>query len=84
MQEALTNVAKHAKATTVVLSVRSAERDVLIAVSDDGVGFDPTGDLDGSFGLAGMRERVDLAGGELTVLPGSSGGTDIRARLPLG
>jgi signal transduction histidine kinase len=84
VQEALTNVAKHAKAATVVLSVRSAERDVLIAVSDDGVGFDPARDLDGSFGLAGMRERVDLAGGELTVLPGSSGGTDIRARLPLG
>ena len=43
---------------------------MLIAVSDDGVGFDPEGDLDGGFGLTGMRERVDLAGGELSVLPG--------------
>jgi signal transduction histidine kinase len=83
VQEALTNVAKHARAATVELSVRSAEHDVLIAVSDDGVGFDPAGDLDGGFGLAGMRERVDLAGGELTVGGGSSGGTSIRARLPL-
>jgi two-component system, NarL family, sensor histidine kinase DevS len=84
VQEALTNVAKHARAATVELSVRSAEHDVLIAVSDDGVGFDPEGDLDGGFGLTGMRERVDLAGGELTVGAGSSGGTVIRARLPLG
>jgi signal transduction histidine kinase len=84
VQEALTNVAKHAKAATVELSVRRAEHDVLIAVSDDGVGFDPDGDLDGGFGLAGMRERVDLAGGELSVLPGASAGTVVRARLPLG
>jgi signal transduction histidine kinase len=84
VQEALTNVAKHAKAATVELSVRRAEHDVLIAVSDDGVGFDPAADLDGGFGLTGMRERVDLAGGELSVLPGSSAGTVVRARLPLG
>jgi signal transduction histidine kinase len=83
VQEALTNVAKHARAATVELSVRSAQHDVLIAVSDDGVGFDPAADLDGGFGLTGMRERVDLAGGELTVGAGSSGGTVIRARLPL-
>jgi two-component system, NarL family, sensor histidine kinase DevS len=82
VQEALTNVAKHAKAVSVELSVRRAEDDVVIAISDDGVGFDPTGDLDGGFGLAGMRERVELAGGELSVLPGSGGGTAIRARLP--
>jgi signal transduction histidine kinase len=84
VQEALTNVAKHAKAATVELSLRRAEHDVLIAVSDDGVGFDPAADLDGGFGLTGMRERVDLAGGELSVLPGSSAGTVVRARLPLG
>jgi two-component system, NarL family, sensor histidine kinase DevS len=82
VQEALTNVAKHARAAAVELSVRCAEHDVLIAVTDDGVGFDPTGDLDGGFGLTGMRERVDLAGGELTVLSGSGGGTVVRARLP--
>jgi signal transduction histidine kinase len=84
VQEALTNVAKHASAATVELSVRRAEHDVLIAVSDDGVGFDPAGDVDGGFGLAGMRERVDLAGGELSVLPAASAGTVVRARIPLG
>jgi signal transduction histidine kinase len=84
VQEALTNVAKHANAATVELSVRCAEHAVLIAVSDDGVGFDPTGDPDGGFGLTGMRERVDLAGGELSVLPGPSAGTVVLARLPLG
>jgi signal transduction histidine kinase len=84
VQEALTNVAKHANAATVELSVRFAEHAVLIAVSDDGVGFDPAGEPDGGFGLTGMRERVDLAGGELSVLPGSRAGTVVRARLPLG
>jgi signal transduction histidine kinase len=83
VQEALTNVAKHANAATVELSVRCAEHDVLISVSDDGGGFDPEGDVDGGFGLAGMRERVDLAGGELSVLPGSGTGTVVRARLPM-
>jgi two-component system sensor histidine kinase ComP len=56
---------------------------VLISVSDDGGGFDPEGDVDGGFGLAGMRERVDLAGGELSVIPGSGTGTVVRARLPM-
>jgi signal transduction histidine kinase len=83
VQEALTNVAKHANAATVELSVRCAQHDVLIVVSDDGVGLHPACDLDGGFGLAGMRERVDLAGGELSVLPGSGAGTVVRARLPL-
>jgi signal transduction histidine kinase len=84
VQEALTNVAKHANAATVELSVHCAEHAVLIAVIDDGVGFDPAGERDGGFGLTGMRERVDLAGGELSVLPGSRAGTVVRARLPLG
>jgi signal transduction histidine kinase len=84
VQEALTNVAKHARAATVELSVRCAEDHVLIAVSDDGVGFDPERDLDGGFGLTGMRERIHLAGGELSVLPGPHAGTVVRARLPLG
>lgn len=84
VQESLTNVAKHANAATVELSVQCAEHDLLVSVSDDGVGFDTAGGQDGGFGLTGMQERVDLAGGELTVAPGSSGGTVVRARLPLG
>jgi signal transduction histidine kinase len=84
VQESLTNVAKHARAGAVDLSVRYEDHELQISVSDDGTGFDPEGALEGGFGLTGMRERVELAGGELSVLPGSSAGTVVRARLPLG
>jgi signal transduction histidine kinase len=83
VQESLTNVAKHARAGAVDLSVRCEDHELQISVSDDGTGFDPEGALEGGFGLTGMRERVELAGGELSVLPGSSAGTVVRARLPL-
>jgi signal transduction histidine kinase len=83
VQESLTNVAKHARAGAVDLSVRYEDHELQVSVSDDGTGFDPEGALDGGFGLTGMRERVELAGGELSVLPGLSAGTVVRARLPL-
>ena len=52
-------------------------------MADDGVGFDTEATPEDGFGLAGMRERVELAGGELSVLRGAEAGTVIRARLPL-
>jgi signal transduction histidine kinase len=83
VQESLTNVAKHAQASSVDLAIRCTGRELLITVSDDGVGFDPDAVRDGGFGLAGMRERVDLISGELSVRPGQSAGTVVSARLPL-
>jgi len=82
VQESLTNVAKHARAATVVLDVRHDERELQISVVDDGTGFDPEA-ATGGFGLAGMRERVELAGGDLSVGPGESTGTIVQARLPV-
>ena len=62
VQEALTNVAKHARANRVRVAVKESDGELLIEVQDDGAGFDP--DLAGEgFGLAGMRERAALAGG---------------------
>jgi signal transduction histidine kinase len=84
VQESLTNVAKHARASRVDLAVRCTGRELQIAVSDDGIGFDPEAERDGGFGLAGMRERVDLIGGELSVERGPRAGTVVSARLPLG
>jgi signal transduction histidine kinase len=55
-----------------------------VSIADDGIGFDPGEATITGFGLAGMRERVELAGGELSVLPGVVAGTTVRARLPLG
>jgi signal transduction histidine kinase len=80
VQEALTNVAKHADASHVRVAVTESDGELLIAVQDDGAGFDPRSASPG-FGLAGMRERVVLAGGTLSVEPGERG-TLVIARLP--
>jgi signal transduction histidine kinase len=83
VQESLSNVVKHARAASVDLAVRCDGHEVTISVADDGIGFDPDGAVASGFGLTGMRERVELAGGELSVQPGPQAGIAIRARLPL-
>jgi signal transduction histidine kinase len=83
VQESLTNVAKHARAEGVAVEVRYEDNEICIAVADDGVGIDADAKANGGFGLTGMRERVELAGGELEVAPGAAGGTLVSARLPL-
>ena len=80
IQEALTNVVKHARASAVRVLVRCTDREVLVEVEDDGRGFDPQARSDG-FGLEGIRERVYLAGGKLELQSGEQG-TLVRARLP--
>jgi two-component system, NarL family, sensor histidine kinase DevS len=83
VQESLTNVVKHAGASSIAIAVRCEDDAVDVSVADDGIGFDSEAVASNGFGLAGMRERVELAGGELSVLPGAGAGTVIRARLPL-
>jgi signal transduction histidine kinase len=83
VQESLTNVVKHARASSIDIAVRCADEAVDVSVADDGIGFEAEAVTGNGFGLAGMRERVELAGGELSVLPGAGAGTVIRARLPL-
>jgi signal transduction histidine kinase len=80
VQEALTNVVKHASASTVRVAVRATETRVTIEVRDDGIGFDAGENTDG-FGLAGMRERVYLLGGRIEV-DSSERGTSLLAALP--
>ena len=80
VQEALTNVAKHAGANRVRVTVRESEGELLVEVQDDGAGFDPDAGSHG-FGLAGMHERVGLADGTLSVDSGEQG-TLVRACLP--
>jgi signal transduction histidine kinase len=80
VQEALTNVAKHAHANRVRVAVDESGGELLVEVQDDGVGFDPETASRG-FGLAGMQERVSLAGGTLDV-DSDERGTLVRARLP--
>jgi signal transduction histidine kinase len=81
VQEALTNVAKHAGANSVSLVVRrESDGELLVEVKDDGGGFDPNAER-GGFGLSGMSERVSLANGELRI-NSDRHGTVISARLP--
>jgi signal transduction histidine kinase len=82
VQEALTNIVKHARADNVRVAVGTADGAMHIEVQDDGGGFDPEATTDG-FGLAGMRERVSLAGGTLSIDCGEHG-TVVRACLPTG
>jgi signal transduction histidine kinase len=81
VQEALTNVSKHACAEHVRVEVARANGSVEVLVEDDGHGFDPRAATCG-LGLVGMRERVELTGGRLEISSGS--GTRVRAKLPAG
>ncbi len=81
VQEALTNVIKHAHATSAQVTVSATDGHVSIEVRDDGVGFSPQART-GGFGLEGMRERVYLVGGSLSFDSGDAG-TLVRALLPL-
>ena len=80
VQEALTNVVKHAHATNVRVDVGADDKRVTIDVLDNGTGFDVEHRAEG-FGLAGMRERVYLSGGTLEIDSGPQG-TRLRAVLP--
>jgi signal transduction histidine kinase len=81
IQEALTNVVRHACAEHVTVSVRQLAHSVEIGVWDDGHGFAP-GASDEGFGLTGMRERAMLLGGTLSVASSEGGPTDVTALLP--
>lgn len=82
VQEALTNVGKHAGASRARVAIDVRDGAVVATVEDDGTGIDPARRGQG-FGLIGMRERVALLGGELKVGPGAGGGTRVVATLPL-
>jgi signal transduction histidine kinase len=82
VQEALNNIVKHAEARTATLQVTERSGRLEVFVSDDGCGFNPAGDHDG-FGVIGMRERVELVGGELEIESKPGSGTRIRASVPL-
>jgi len=82
VQEALTNVIKHAHASHVDVSATEGEGEVRISIRDDGEGFDPSVAADGR-GLTGMRERIELFGGSIEVSSKPGEGTEIAATVPL-
>jgi signal transduction histidine kinase len=93
VQEALTNVSRHADATKATISVVEREGILRASVTDNGQGLPAGGptraatpgeELKGGFGLTGMRERAELVGGELELTPAPGGGAMVRLTVPLG
>jgi signal transduction histidine kinase len=90
LQEALTNVARHAQATSAVIAVHARDGRLVASVTDDGIGL-PEADrlgpredgLAGGFGMSGMAERAELVGGELSFEPAPGGGTTVSLTVEL-
>ncbi|WP_203923319.1 sensor histidine kinase [Rugosimonospora africana] len=87
-QTALANVAEHAHASRVRVSLSSVGDAVLLDVRDDGAGFDPAhavaGTADRGFGIGGMRQRLGEVGGHLEIESAPGAGTAVCARVPIG
>ncbi len=83
VQEALTNVVKHAHARRVSITLVRKENSAVVVVEDDGRGFEPDAVRRGALGFVGMRERVALVGGRLTVESSPGAGTTLVAEVPL-
>jgi signal transduction histidine kinase len=84
-QEALTNVARHSRATCIDVRLERNNGDLILEVQDNGKGISqqPPPGPGGSLGILGMRERALALGGEVTVESPAAGGTVVRARIPL-
>jgi two-component system, NarL family, sensor histidine kinase DevS len=82
VQEALTNVVKHAQARRVSILLTLMDPGAAAVIEDDGRGFAPDADHEG-LGLLGIRERLQLLGGRLTIESSPTGGTTLRAEVPI-
>jgi signal transduction histidine kinase len=83
LREALTNAARHSEASRIDVEVGYPdERSVRVAVTDNGVGFDPDQPRNGHYGLIGMSERADRIGAALTLASEPGAGTEIVAVWP--
>ena len=82
VQESLTNIGKYAQASQVLVTVHKHPTHVAVQIRDNGSGFDPAGISRTAHGLVGMRQRVEAAGGRLTVSSRPGGGTVVSAVLP--
>ena len=88
LQESVTNVGRHARATAIDVRLTADEGMLRLTVADDGIGFDAAAALDaaskgGSLGLLSMRERAHLAGGRFSITSAPGRGTVLAADLPI-
>ncbi|MBM4760881.1 sensor histidine kinase [Bacillus sp. B15-48] len=83
IQESVQNAFKHAEANVIEVKLQITDTMVYVDVKDDGKGFDDTIRKKESFGLIGMRERVDLLGGEIFIDTSIGNGTLVKIQVPL-
>jgi signal transduction histidine kinase len=81
-REALSNVGRHAEATTCRVSLRRGADGAILMIDDDGGGFDPGAVTEG-LGMGNLRDRISALGGSLDIQSGAGEGTTVRAILPL-
>jgi len=83
LQESLTNIAKHAKATKINIDLAIKDEKLVMKVKDNGIGFNiPQKNKPNSYGLLGMKERVYLLEGELLISSQPGEGTTIKVEIP--
>jgi signal transduction histidine kinase len=80
--EALRNVARHAQATSVGVSIEERDGRLIVTVNDDGVGIGSAPSEPGHMGLSMMRDRLELAGGGIDITAGPAGGTTVKMWVP--
>jgi signal transduction histidine kinase len=81
-REALSNVGRHAEATTCRVSLRRGAEGAVLVIDDDGHGFEPGSVVEG-LGIANLRDRITSLGGSIDIVSGAEDGTTVRAVLPL-
>lgn len=84
-QECLTNVIRHAQANSVRVELRQEEKNIVLVVIDDGIGFHESGvsNSHGSLGLLGMKERAQFCGGDVVIFSSPGNGTTVTVRVPV-
>ncbi|MEZ4533857.1 MAG: histidine kinase [Cyanobacteriota/Melainabacteria group bacterium] len=83
VQEALTNISRHAKASKVTIVLRQDEGKILLEINDDGAGFVYGDEFRNSLGIIGMQERAGLVGGSFELISAPGEGTSIRVEIPI-
>jgi len=84
VQEALTNIVKHARADHVSIVLQRKDKVVTAVIEDDGRGFAADAQRDGGLGLKGMKERVELVNGRFQIESSAGAGTTLVVEVPAG
>jgi two-component system sensor histidine kinase UhpB len=83
VQESVNNALRHAQGSRIIVTVGAGEQELQVDIEDNGIGLAADWQRPGHYGVRGMRERAAALGGTFEIMGGESGGTMVRARLPM-